>query len=394
MKILNDRSRVATIDIVRGFAMVVMVLDHTRDWFGNHDISALDVSQTSPPLFFSRWITHLCAPAFVFLAGVGTFLQDQKEKSSLSIFLISRGAILIVLEQTLLRCFGWYFNFDYHFMNANVLWGIGGSMILLAAFINLPRLAILLVGLTLISIHDLLIQAVNINEGDRGYWLWAMFFKGGNIEYLSAHNFYVSYPIVPWFGIMAFGYGMGQYFSFGGVNKVKLIRWALAFLLTFMLVRLLSGYGNPAPWQHQESNLNSFLSFINLEKYPPSFLFALLMLGIIMLLLAYADSLFRFVQHPLRCFGEAAFFFYVAHIMVVHGLAVIMAWIRFGGAEWLYRGPGIFWSETLPGHPLGYGLSLPWVYGIAIAVTLALYPCCRWYSALKSTQRFKWLKYL
>ena len=394
MKMIEPPSRIAAIDMVRGFVMVLMALDHTRDWFGNHDIDALDVSQTSGPLFLSRWITHLCAPAFVFLAGASTFLQKEKtDIRSLSIFLLSRGAILVFLEQTFLHCLGWYFNFDFHFMNANVLWGIGGSMMLLGVFIYLPRMAILTIGLILISFDEMLLQLVNIGEGESGYWLWTMFFKGGNIEYIPAHNFYVSYPIVPWFGIMALGYGLGPYFSSEASDKRKLVRWSLVFLIVFAILRASIHYGNPTPWQPQASAMNSLLSFINLEKYPPSFLFTLLTLGIILLLLAYADSLFHYVQHPLRCLGQASLFFYVTHIMVVHGLAVVVAWIRFGRAEWLYEGPGIFWSETLPGHPSDYGLSLPWVYFIALSVTIALYPCCRWYSALKSTHRIKWLKY-
>ncbi len=394
MKISDRHSRIFSVDLVRGFVMVVMVLDHTRDWFGNHDISALDVSQTSGPLFFSRWITHLCAPTFLFLVGVSSYLQKQKNTpSSSSVFLLSRGAILILLEQTILHCFGWYFNADFHFMNANVLWGIGGSMILMSAFINLPRMAILVVGLLLISLDDLLLQSVNIIQGESGYWLWTMFFHGGNIEYIPGYNFYVSYPIIPWFGIMAFGYGLGPYFLSMASGKRKLVTWALVFLILFIVVRAFGSYGDPIPWQAHPSPLKSFLSFINLEKYPPSFLFTLLTLGIAMLLLAYADSIFLPVRYPLRNLGQAAFFFYVTHIMVLHTLAIVVAWIPFGYAEWLYNGPGIFWSETLPGHPPGYGLPLPWVYGIAILVIIALYPACRWYSAIKSTHKINWLKY-
>jgi uncharacterized membrane protein len=390
----ENNLRISDVDIVRGLVMLVMVLDHTRDWFGDHTISALDVDHTSGALFFSRWITHFCAPSFVFLAGVGVFIQHERTGTpSLSRYLLVRGLLLIILEQTFLRCFGWYFNFDYRFMNANVLWGIGGAMILMSVCVYLPRLAVMVLGLSVIIFHDLLLQAIHVSETDSGNWLWVMLLRGGNIEYIQNHNLFISYPIVPWFGIMAFGFGLGKIIASGSSGNYGLRVLAFLFVSTFVVLRGLFSFGDPASWQRQETIFRSFLSFINLEKYPPSFLFTLMTLSITLFLLTICHAFPGHVRNFLQRFGRTALFFYVAHIMVIHALAVAIGYVRFGRAEWLYEGPGIFWDETLPGHPEGYGLSLPWVYGIAILVIAVLYPCCIWYSELKRSGRIRWLKY-
>ena len=381
-------SRIDRIDLVRGLAMVLMTLDHTRDFFGNHDMDALDLAATTPALFFSRWLTHLCATAFVFLAGSSAFLQSLKnDRPALTRFLLSRGLLLIVLEQTVLRCLGWYFNVDYRYMNANVLWGIGGSMVLLAGFVWLPRPTVLVTAMLLIVFHDLLLQLISLSEKQAGYSLWVMLMQGGEIEYLPDHHFYVSYPFLPWFGILALGYGMGQCF----LTKFKWEYAGVLCLLAFVVIRAFFSYGNPTPWQPQKNTFFTFLSFISVEKYPPSLLYTLLTLGIVFLLLSLAPKLPQAGQAVLRVFGRVPLFFYVLHITIIHALAILLAWLRFGRAEWLYNGPGIFWSETLPGHPPGYGLSLVWVYLITAGVVVLLYPVCRWYA--RQRKQHEWLRY-
>jgi uncharacterized membrane protein len=385
--------RIEVIDVVRGLVMMLMTLDHTRDYFGNHDISALDLSQTHPALFFSRWITHLCAPTFVFLAGSSIGLMSaRKDSRSLAQYLFTRGLILILFEQTVLRCFGWYFNFDYHYMSGNVLFGIGGAMILMGLCTKVPIAAIRLLALAVIVLHTGIESAVTFAPETAGYTVWTILLQGGNIEFLPGYNFFVSYPLLPWFGILALGYSL--YGTFVVDNSSKVWRnWAIGFLGVFVLLRLTNLYGDPAPWQAQSSWWLTVASIINLEKYPPSFLFTLMTLGIAFLLLRGLSGINERFRNILGTLGKTPLFYYAAHIALIHSCAVLLSWIRYGRAEWLYQGPGIFWSETLPGHPPDYGLSLPWVYLITMLAIVILYPMCQWYFRLKQKQTLPWLKY-
>lgn len=362
--------------MARGLVMVLMTLDHTRDYFGNHDTDALDVSITTPALFFSRWITHLCAPTFVFLAGSSVSLLSRKlDAHRLTNFLISRGLILIVFEQTLLRCFGWYFNFDYHYMSASVLFGIGGSMMLMSLFIRVPEKYQWPVSLVIIAMPFLVTPMVGAGVA------WQIILSGGNIEFLPGYNFYVSYPLIPWFGIMALGYSLGGQFS-RPRSGTTWIRWALGFVVTFVVLRM-TGFGNPNSWQSYQDMWRTAIDFINLEKYPPSLGFTLLTLSIAFLLFTVLPKVSGRVGLLLQTLGKAPLFYYASHIAVIHMTALVVALIRYGHAEWLYNGPGIFWDVTLPGHPADYGLSLPWVYFIALLVISILFLPCRWYTSLR-----------
>jgi uncharacterized membrane protein len=384
-------NRVEVIDVVRGLVMVLMTLDHTRDYFGNHDIDALDVSATTPALFFSRWITHLCAPAFVFLAGSSVSMLSRKlDSGHLTNFLIGRGLILIVFEQTLLRCFGWYFNFDYHYMSANVLFGIGGSLILLNLFTRFPERFQLPFSLLVILLPTFLTVVPYFTTHATGAF-WQIVLLGGNIEFLPGYNFYVSYPLIPWFGIMSLGYSLaGQFLQ--SQNSAIWIYWSLSFLVLFIVMRFI-GLGNPVAWQQHEITWRSVIDFINLEKYPPSLLFTLLTLSIAFLMFGLLSSVTGSAAKFFGILGKAPLFYYATHITLIHLTALVVALIRYGHAEWLYVGPGIFWDVTLPGHPVDYGLPLPVVYGITVLVVSSLYQACRWYSVLKGSNYNTWLKY-
>jgi uncharacterized membrane protein len=386
-------NRLSEIDITRGLVMVLMALDHTRDFLGDHSIDALDVAHTSVPLFFARWLTHLCAPTFVFLAGISVALARSKQPGHPLSQLALRGLWLVVLEQTFLRCLGWYFNFDYRFMNAGILWGTGWAMVLLAGFLalRLPSYLIGILGLALMAGHSFLAAAVGPT------WWGTLLLRSDELFPAPGWHFYVSYPVLPWFGVMAFGYGAGAFIQktpgFSLPFRQALLRCGIGMTLLFVLLRI-PNFLDPDLWSIQPRAGFTILSFINTEKYPPSFLFLLMTLGPMLGFMALASYLPKVIQQPLILLGRVPLFFYLAHIFLIHLLAVLLAFLRFGHAEWLYQGPGIFWSETLPGHPPGYGLGLGWVVTIWLLVLVLLWPICRWYGRYKQTHSWWWLKYV
>ncbi len=334
--------RLPEIDALRGLAIVLMALDHTRDYFGDHSIDALDLAHTHIALFFARWLTHFCAPTFVCLAGMSVALAAHRRPVNrpFLVGLATRGLWLVILEQTLLRCFGWYFNFDYHYMNAGILWGTGWAMVFLALVIALPipSIWILLLGLALMLGNELLASLPGNS------WWWTMLFRSNDLGSAGWH-FYVSYPVLPWFGVMAFGYGIAMSISLPQKRIVERRRTigsiGIVLLITFLFLRSLN-WGDPSPWTPRSQTLFSILSFVNLEKYPPSIDFLLMTLGVMLCCLAVADFLPSSITRFLVNLGQVPLFFYLTHIVLIHLLAVLLAFIRFGHAEWLYRGPGIF----------------------------------------------------
>ena len=386
--------RLPEIDALRGLAIVLMALDHTRDYFGDHSVDALDLAHTHITLFFARWLTHFCAPTFVCLAGMSVALAAHRRPVNrpFLVGLATRGLWLVILEQTLLRCFGWYFNFDYHYMNAGILWGTGWAMVFLALVIALPipSIWILLLGLALMLGNELLASLPGNS------WWWTMLSRSNDLGSAGWH-FYVSYPVLPWFGVMAFGYGIAMSISLPQKRIVERRRTigsiGIVLLITFLFLRSLN-WGDPSPWTPQSQTLFSILSFVNLEKYPPSIDFLLMTLGVMFCCLAVADFFPSFITRFLVNLGQVPLFFYLTHIVLIHLLAVLLAFIRFGHAEWLYQGPGIFWSETLPGRPENYGLSLTWVGLLWLLVVAILYPACLAYGRYKRSHDQIWLRYL
>jgi uncharacterized membrane protein len=386
--------RLPEIDTLRGLAIVLMALDHTRDYFGDHSVDALDLAHTNFALFLARWLTHFCAPTFVCLAGMSIALASHARPidRSFLIGLATRGLWLVALEQTILRCFGWYFNFDYHYMNAGILWGTGWAMMLLALVlaIRLTPIAIFLLGLALVIGHPILASVLG-----NGWW-WTMLLHSDDLEAAGWH-FYVSYPVLPWFGVMALGYGIAKLVSLAQKRIIELRPTfgliGLVLLTAFLFLRA-SNWGDPNRWAPQSQTLFTPLSFVNLKKYPPSIDFLLMTLGIMFCCLAVADFSPSSITRFLVNLGQVPLFFYLTHIVLIHLLAVLLAFVRFGHAEWLYRGPGIFWSETLPGHPENYGLSLAWVGLLWVLVIATLYPACLAYGRYKRSHDFPWLRYL
>ena len=385
--------RLDSIDLLRGLVMVLMALDHTRDFFHSgvfRGEDPLDLSRTSALLFFTRWITHFCAPVFVFLAGTGAFLSTTRGKTSreLSWFLVSRGLWLVLLELTWVRWAGWSFAINLHEHWGNVIWAIGWSMVALAALIRLPLWATAVVGLVMIATHN---AVDGIRPGDLGAWgwLWRLLHAGGSFEFAPGYRLGAGYPLIPWIGVMAIGYSFGALVARPSLERQKwLLRLGLALVVLFVALRLLNAYGDPKPWSQQRNGLFTLFSFLDCHKYPPSLCYLLMTLGPSLLLLAWLE---RGTPRWLRwvlVFGRVPLFYYLLHLPLIHGLSVLVHWLRFGHADWLWGN-----TEGIKA-PTGAGFDLIWVYVAWAAVLLILYPVCKWFAELKRRRRDAWLSYL
>jgi len=382
----QQKPRLASIDLLRGLVMIVMALDHTRDFFTVGGLNPRDVAD--PALFLTRWITHFCAPIFIFLAGISAFLYGAQGRTAgaVSRYLLTRGFWLVLIELTVVRL-GWTFHLNITFFGLQVIFAIGASMIVLAALVHLPRSAIAAVGFAMIVGHNAL---DGIKPGTFGAWapLWNLLHQPGMIEPGIPVKLYVLYPLIPWIGVMAVGCALGPLFLREGASRRRwLCGLGAAAIAGFVLLRASNLYGDPAPWVAHDSLLTTVLSFINCEKYPPSLLYVAMTLGPALLLLAAFDGARGRVADAITAFGRVPFFFYVVHLFLIHALAVLFAWITLGDGTWLFRPfPG--------GRPAGYGLGLPGIYLVWLGVIAALYPLCRWFAAIKRRRGEWWWTYL
>jgi len=380
------RPRLDSIDLLRGLIMVVMALDHTRDFFGASGLNPRDLAD--PALFMTRWVTHFCAPIFVFLSGISAWLYGSRGRSTgeLSRFLLTRGLWLIVIEFTVVRM-GWSFSLDFSVFVLHVIFAIGASMVVLAGLVFLPRGAIVAIGIVMIAGHNILDSVKADQLGGFG-WVWNVLHQPGLLQFDSSIQVFIRYPLIPWIGVMAAGYALGPLFRREqGERAQRLILLGAAVTLGFVFIRATNRYGDPARWALQESVSATVLSFINCEKYPPSLLYLMMTLGPGMLLLGVFESARGRVAGVITTFGRVPFFYYVAHIYLLHALALLFAWLTSGNVAWLVG--------ALPHQkPAGYGLSLAGIYAIWFGVVLALYPLCRWFAALKQRRRDWWLSYL
>jgi uncharacterized membrane protein len=370
--------------------MVLMALDHTRDFFhagALQGVDPLDLTHTTPAVFFTRWITHYCAPTFILLAGLGSFLSTGRGKSprALSWFLLTRGLWLIALEWTFVQWAGWNFAFDLRHHNGAVLWAIGWSMVSLAALIHLPVRLVTAFGVILILGHNAL---DGIRAAQLGAWgpLWQVLHDGGPVKF-AGHVLYAAYPLVPWIGVMAAGYGLGAWLQAAPEKRRgRLIALGATLTIGFVLLRFSNVYGNPRPWSAQATPWQTVAAFLDCKKYPPSLCYLLMTLGPALVLLAAWESGVPARLRPLLVFGRVPMFFYLLHLPLLHGLAVVMAWTTHGRADWLYGN-----VHAAPPADAGYGLGgvyLAW----AVAVVL-LYPVCRRFAAYKQRSRAAWLSY-
>jgi uncharacterized membrane protein len=391
------RPRLESIDVVRGMIMVLMALDHVRDFF-HHDallFDPADLSQTNAALFFTRWITHFCAPVFFFLAGTSAFLSfgRGKSKSDLARFLVSRGLWLVFLELTVVRCLGWAFNFNYHVTGLLVIWALGWSMIVLAALIYLPRWVIALFAVVMIAGHNLL-DAVDPKSFGALAWVWRILHVPGELHPFPGMTLAIAYPLVPWVGVMAAGYVLGAWFKLERRERRRRLFWLGITLTTaFVIIRALNIYGDPTRWSAQQSPLFTLFSFINCQKYPPSLLYLLMTLGPVIILLASLDRDVPPIVRPFIVFGRVPLFFYLLHLPLMHGIAVGLSYLKYGRADWLFAGPaGI--PRFGAAYPRDYGYGLIGVYLIWIVVVVLLYPLCKWFARVKQERRDVWLSYL
>jgi uncharacterized membrane protein len=395
---LTARPRLNSVDAVRGIVMVIMALDHVRDFFHVYakTFDPLDPSKTWTTLFFTRWITHFCAPTFVFLAGTGAFLSTRrgKTKKELSMFLLTRGLWLLLLELTLVR-FGWFFNFDYHFIFVQVIWAIGWGMIVLAGLVFLPVRVIAAFGLAMILLHNAL-DGLRSQEFGALRWLWVVLHETNVLFPREGSLLLIAYPLVPWVGVMAAGYAFGEILTLERERRRRLLFGiGLTAVALFVALRALNVYGDPLRWAVQERGAwYTFLSFLNTQKYPPSLLFLLMTLGPSIIALALFDrgrepgALLR----PFVTFGRVPLFYYLLHVPLMHLVAVVFAYLKYGRVDWLF----LNWPP--PGQPQlepqGYGYDLWVVYAVWLGVVIALYPLCRWFAGVKSRRRDAWLSYL
>jgi uncharacterized membrane protein len=382
------RPRVESVDVLRGVIMIIMALDHERDFFGMPGANPPDLATTTVPLFFTRWITHFCAPVFFLLTGTGAYLSlRSKSKRELSRFLFTRGLWLIFLELVPLRCLGFQFNFDYHVTMLFILWALGWAMIALSALVYLPTWLVTAFGAVIICTHNLF-DSVNWSNP-----LWTILHSPGIVLSTPGHVVRVAYPLIPWIGVTAAGYGLGQIYSWPSeLRRRFLVLLGIALTLDFFVLRGINLYGDPNRWAAQKSAAFTVLSFLNTSKYPPSLLFLLMTLGPAMLLLWAVDSGTPRFLRPALIYGKVPMFYYALHIPLIHLLALIVCYARYGHVYWMFQSPDLASFPFTP--PPGWGFSLPVIYLVWVIVVLLLYPLCRWFAALKQRRSDPWLSYL
>jgi len=383
----TTRSRVESVDLLRGVIMIVMALDHVRDFFGHPGVNPTNLNQTTVALFFTRWITHFCAPVFFLLVGLGANLALRgKSRAELSRFLFTRGLWLIFLEAVLFRCLAIQFNFDYRFTMLDVLWALGWAMIVLSVLVFLRTSVITAFGLLLIATHNLLDPLTFANP------LWTILHVPGFILDTPRYSVFVAYPLVPWVGVTAAGYGLGQIYRWEPQRRKQFLdRLGTGLIAAFLVLRGINIYGDPLRWSVQKSSVFTVLSFLDTNKYPPSLLFLLMTLGPAMLFLSAVDgSTPRFLR-PALPIGKVPMFYYLLHFPLIHLLAVLICFARYGTAHWMFQSPSIDRFPFTP--PPGWGFDLPVIYLLWAVVVLLLYPLCRWFAGVKQRRHDAWLSY-
>ena len=363
--------------------MIVMALDHVRDFTSSTAFlfSPDDLTHTNAALFFTRWITHFCAPVFMFTAGIGAYFRAARGRRDMTRFLVTRGLWLVLLELTVVRL---ALSFGRGPVILEVVWVLGWSMVLLGLLIHLPVRFLAVLSIATIALH-------NLADGVKDGWIWNILHRQGAVP-LGDTLVVVAYPLVPWFAVMAAGYCFGRVMTFDGERRRRwLLRIGLGLTAAFIVVRGVNEYGDPQRWSGAIPGM-VVLSFLKVTKYPPSLDFLLMTLGPAILLLWWLDRVWLADSNPLIVFGRVPLFYFIVHLFLIHGLAVLLAFISYGHAG--------FMLSLLPSmggpmvYPPDYGYGLGGVYAIWLLVVSAMYPLSRWFAGVKRRRRDWWLSYL
>ncbi len=387
------KQRIASIDLLRGAIMIIMALDHVRDYFHADSLvfSPTDLSKTNVVVFFTRWVTHFCAPVFMLLTGTAAFLVGEKKGTkALSKFLFTRGLFLVVMEHTVIN-FGWTFNTHFPELDFLVIWSLGVSMIALAAMVYFPKKIILAIAIVLVAGHNLLDNIHVAGNGLKAFG-WSLLHEQGSFNF-GGKPFFVLYPVLPWIGVIALGYSAGSLYAkeITAQKRKTTLLWSGASMISlFIILRCINIYGDPLLWSKQPSPVFTFLSFINVSKYPPSLMYCLITLGPAFIFLAFSENARSSVSKIISVFGRVPMFYYILHIYLIHLLAMFAT--TFCGHKW----SDMVWDDFNNAVKLnGYGFSLGIVYLVWLAVILILYPLCKWYDKYKQAHKEKWwLSYL
>ena len=386
---IHQASRVHSIDLLRGLVMVIMAIDHVRDYFhaGAFLFDPTDINRTTLPIFFTRFITHFCAPVFMLLSGTSAYLVGaRKGKTALTKFLFSRGLWLIFLELTVIN-FGWFFDIQYQNTGFLVIWALGMSMIVLSGLIHLPKSIILFISLAMILGHNY------FDSYDPGTLVWS-FLHQPKLYQWEGINIFALYPLIPWIGVMAAGYCLGSWYDnkFEPARRKKLLLYTgIVATMLFIALRYTNWYGDSILWSRQSQPGLTLMSFLSLSKYPPSLLYLLATLGPALIFLSFTEKSNNWISRQMRVIGRVPMFYYIVHIYLIHIVAMIAASLT----------PGHSWSDMLLStwvsfEPklVGFGYSLPVTYAFWFGMIVILYFLCRWYDAYKRSHKHWWLSYL
>lgn len=403
MNQLSSRNRIQSIDLLRGIVMVIMALDHTRDFFfkvtldsaSDAALGPTDMNTTFPTLFFTRWITHYCAPIFLLLAGTSIYLMSlKKTKAELSSFLLKRGLFLILIEVIVITL-GWTFNPLYNVFILQVIWAIGISMVMMSFIIRLPFKLILALGLIILLGHNLLDDSY-IKGTDNGLLNLLYYSKFTTLQYGTNRFIVIVYAFVPWLAIMMLGYCLGKWFESSvdpAWRRKQLLIAGSAITALFFIIRFINVYGDPVPWSEQPRGTTyTILSFFNVNKYPPSLAFLCMTLGPGLIALSLLEKVRGKIAAVINIYGRVPMFYYILHFYILHILVVLFFYLQghhnhtpdeivTPGVPFLFR-------------PNDFGLNLWGTYGIWLFTVIMLYPLCKKYDKYKSTHKKWWLSYL
>lgn len=401
--VLAGRGRIVSVDLLRGLVMVLMALDHARYYFSVARVSPEVMEGTTLPLFATRWVTHLCAPAFFLLAGTSIYLARERRSALIAPRTLTalRGLWLIVIELTVVG-FAWSFAPGHSV--AGVIWCLGWAMLFVAALSVIRPWTVAVIAIAIIAGHDLL-NGLAPERFGAAAWLWQLSHVPWQVELPSGIQWFVLFPLIPWIAVAALGYALGPLFNDDPARRRSLLlRAGLSMITTFVVLRVTNVYGNPsspsipgaagdfllpdgAGWQY------ALIALLNVEKYPPSLQFLLMTLGVLALLLAWyqrydAGASLPAPQRWIHVFGLVPLFFYVLHLFVLHTMAWVVAVLRGQPSQWLA------WGGTFPAAtPEGYGYGLPGVYVATVGALLILYPACRAFARFKMQHRSPWLSF-